>query len=456
MRSAIRLLVASGVALGGIAILVAVAIRTGRDVEIAALSLVLIGFLVSLRWPLVPLFALAVLIPFEEAVVIGGLGTLSRYAMIMFIVVYGIPRLGRLTIRAMPVAGWGYVAWAIFSVTWAIDSSIARGHLEAFLLGFVVAVLVASVIVEQPTIVRPILWAYSLSAAATALLAIVAFVLTGGPGGDRVAGLADQNPAYFAAILLPALVFAFHELLFLRWVLPSAMVIFLCALGIVISGTRGAWVSVLVVFVFFILPRLEPMRRVAAIGIVLAILIVGLQVPGVATLVDQRTDTALASGGSGRTDIWSIGLRIFGSAPWTGVGFANFSIANTPELARDTPVSIQSADAIANLGPHNVVFGTLGELGVIGIVLLTMFLAPLIVRTGWGEDAAAVQAALASLVVIALFLDVLARKELWLLIGLACGLSYLRGRREPAGGTGPAAQPALGPPPRWLTPRSSV
>ena len=105
-----------------------------------------------------------------------------------------------------------------------------------------------------------------------------------------------------------------------------------------------------------------------------------------------------------------------------GVGFADFPIANTPELARNTSVT-QAATGIANAGPHNIVIGTLAELGLVGLLLFAFFVAPLVVRRGWGSDAAVIQASLASLVIVAMFIDMSTRKELWLFIGLACGLS---------------------------------
>ena len=77
-------------------------------------------------------------------------------------------------------------------------------------------------------------------------------------------------------------------------------------------------------------------------------------------------------------------------------------------------------------GSHNLVVGTLAELGVIGLVLLATFLLPLVLRPGWGPEAATVQAALAALLTSALFLDILSnRKQVWLIIGFAAGLRYL-------------------------------
>ena len=414
-------------ALGTISTIVAVASRTDRQVEVLAIVAALLAFMVSLRWPMLPLFALVFLIPLEEAVVIQGVGTLSRYAAIMFIVAYGIPRIGRLTIRAMPVAGWGYVAWALFSATWALDASVAWIEVPVLVLLFAVAVMVATVTVDRPTIVRPLLWTYSLAAAATALVGVVLSVLSGGPTGpeDRIAAIQDQNPAYYAAILLPALIFVLSELLNGRHVVLSGSIALLCTIAIVVSGTRGAWLSAVVVFILFLLPRLTQTRRIAAILVAAMLVLATLQVPGVATLVGERADLALSSGGSGRTDIWSVGLRIFESSPVQGVGLSNFPVAFTPDLVRATPVEITNPATLVNRAPHNIVIGTLGELGLIGLALLAMFLVPISLRRGWGPDATAVQAGLASLLILALFLDVLNRKEVWLFVGFACGLSYL-------------------------------
>ena len=72
---------------------------------------------------------------------------------------------------------------------------------------------------------------------------------------------------------------------------------------------------------------------------------------------------------------------------------------------------------------------TIVELGPIGLLLLAAFLGPLVLRRGWGPEALTVQAALASLLMQALFVDMFAnRKQVWLVIGLAAGLAYLARR----------------------------
>jgi hypothetical protein len=177
-----------------------------------------------------------------------------------------------------------------------------------------------------------------------------------------------------------------------------------------------------------------------------AALTLALQLPGVAAFVAARTDIALSSGGAGRTDIWSVGLLIYGSAPVTGVGLANFPVAFTPARMREADVTIASYRP-ANRPAHNIVIGTLGELGTIGLVILVLFVAPLLLRTGWGPDAAAVQAVLASLATMALFIDLYNRKQVWLILGIAGGLAYLARRTSTeatAGGQPGGARPGHG------------
>jgi exopolysaccharide production protein ExoQ len=418
------LAVAASVALG-----VSIAIRMGQLPLATGLTSAFVLCLLSLRWPLLPLFLLVALVPVEDAINVAGVGTLSKTVGILFAVVYGVPRLGRLTLRATPTAAWAYLAWAVLSLFWALDPNVAQAQLQTLVQLFAVAILVADVVVHDAALIRPLLWVYTLSAALTACIGVAGYGSGLTVDSGRVAALAGQDPAQFAALLLPALVFSLYELVQGRRLLTSSTVAMVCTIAIVLSGTRGAWVAAVVVVVVFIVPRLRPRRRVAAVMVVLSFLAVALQVPGAADLVGQRTALATATGGAGRTDIWTVGLTIFGSSPVTGVGYANFPVAYGPRLVATADVATSRGYGRA---PHSIVIGTIGELGLIGLACLVLFLAPLALRRGWGPDAAVVQAILASLMISALFLDVLGnRKQVWLAIGLAAGLAYL-GRRAGA------------------------
>ena len=409
---------------------VAFAARTDRLLLFAAASAFGLVLLVSVRWPLLPLYAFAALIPIEAVLVIENLGTLSKFAGLLFVVAYGGPRLGRLALGAMPPPAWAYVAWAILSLGWALDPAVAWDELSTLLQLFVIGLLIADVVIHRPAVVRPILWAYSIAAAITGLLGIESFVGSGGAFGGRAAGLQNQDPAQFAVVLLPALVFGLFEILNGRRLWLSIPVTLFTLGGVVVSGTRGAWLAVAVVVFLFVLPQLTMAKRAAAITVMVTMVLVTLQLPGVGEMVTQRADTALSSGGAGRSDIWSVASNIYAEAPVLGVGYANFPVAYTADIVRESDVGLYSVNNPQGRGSHSILIGTTIELGPIGMLLVLLFLGPLVLRRGWGPDAVVVQACLASLMTSALFLDILSnRKQVWLVIGLAAGLAYLARRR---------------------------
>ncbi len=372
----------------------------------------------SVRRPLLGLLTFAALIPIEGVLLIEGFGTLSRFAGILFAVTYGVPRLGRLAFTAMPAAGWAYLAWAAVSLGWAIDPNVASGQLFTLIQLFVVAALIADFVIRQPDIVRPLLWTYSLSAAVTALIGVQAYLVT----DARSAALEGQNPAQYAAVLLPALVFGVHEALNGNRKILGAAIALLAILGVIISGTRGAWLAVVLVVPLFIFPRVPLRSRIMAVGGAVAIGILLLQLPGVADFSTERLTTALSTGGAGRTDIWTVAATIYASHPILGVGWANFPVAYTGDVVRASGIGFYTYSGAAS---HNIVVGTAVELGLVGLILLGLFLVPLLLQRGRGADASVVQASLAALLVLALFLDMIANhKELWLMIGLAAGLAY--------------------------------
>ncbi len=382
---------------------------------------------VSLRWPILGLAAFAALIPIEGVLLIDGIGTVSRFAGILFAVTYGVPRMGRLALGAMPTAGWAFLAWALVSIGWSIDPGIAANQLITLVQLFVIALLIADFVVHRPEIVRPILWVYSIAAAVTAIIGIGSYLTT----DARTAALEGQNPAQFAATLLPALVFGAYELFNRDRRILGGAIAFVTTLGILISGTRGAWLAVAIVMPIFVLPNLPPRRRVAAIVATVVLGVLALQVPGIAALSVERIGSALSTGGAGRTDIWSVAATIYGAHPVLGVGYANFPVAYTADVVRASGVGFYTLSGAA---PHNLVVGMIVELGPLGLLLVGLFLGPLVLRRGWEPDASTVQAALASLLLLSLFLDVLGNhKELWLVVGLAAGLAY-RSRTSVADG----------------------
>ena len=195
--------------------------------------------------------------------------------------------------------------------------------------------------------------------------------------------------------------------------------------AVIVSGTRGAWIAV-VAALLILFTGLSPRRRILMAGVAIALAVAVSQVPGVVELIGERTGNALATGGAGRTDIWSVAATIYRSSPALGVGYANFPVAFTPEMVRASDVATWAQDV---RGAHNLLIQTIVELGPIGILLLCAFLGPLLLRRGWGDEALTIQAALVALVTQAMFVDMFSnRKPIWLMIGFAVALAYLQRR----------------------------
>ncbi len=407
------------------------ATRTGYLSTVTAAALAGAVTLVAIRRPLLGLLVFAASIPIESVLVIDGLGTLGRFAGILFAVTYGVPRLGSLKIWAMPPAGWAYMLLASLSLFWAADPGVTWQALPTLLQLFVIAVLVADYVVRDPSIVRPVMWAYSASAALTALIGVRSY-LDAGFAGDRASALSGQDPAQFAAVLLPAFVFGLHQVIAGERRALSGLVTLITAAGIAVSGTRGAWVAVGVVMLLFVIPRLPSRQRIAVLAALAVVAVVVYQIPGIADLIAERSGNAVSTGGAGRADIWLAGLTLLRLSPVIGVGFANFPVVYTLDAVRASGATNMTA-YLAGRAPHDIFLSTGVELGVLGVVVLGLFIVPLVLRRGWGVDAMSIQAGLAALMVAGVFLDVLSnRKQVWLVIGIAAGLTYLaqRERRE--------------------------
>ncbi len=412
-------------ALAGTAAVVAVATFTDQLVLAAMLATVGVLAAVSVRWPLFPLFLFAAVIPLDEIARIGPLGSPGRIVAIAFVLVYAVPRLQSIRLDPMPLATWGYLGWAALSAGWALDPGRTVAEFGTLLQMVALAVLVADAVIEHPAIVRPLLWVYSAAAAATALFGVIASLASGGSVMGRASAFSGQDPAQFAAILLPAFAVALYEILRGPMRLPGTALAVASAAGIVLSGARGAWVAAVVVAAGLILATFR-LRKASTVAVTLAGIgaaaLALLSVPGLPAFVASRIDLALVTGGAGRTSIWTVGASIFGASPLIGVGFDNFPIAFTSERIRLAGVPDLT---LVGSGPHDIIVGTAAELGLVGLVLLALLIAPLFARAPGRRELVVVQAALVSLLVDALFLDIFSnRKQVWLLVGIAAGLLW--------------------------------
>jgi O-antigen ligase len=167
-----------------------------------------------------------------------------------------------------------------------------------------------------------------------------------------------------------------------------------------------------------------------AISVVLAALAVGYFAFFAPASATERVTEV--HGGTGRTDIWTVGWRMVQGAPLQGVGAGNFPIVSIHYLLE--PGALLRDDFIVSDKPkvaHNTYLEVLAELGIIG---LTLFLIVICFAIGCAVRAAryaatvgdrdmdilarALVVALAALLAAYFFISREYSKQLWLLLAL--------------------------------------
>jgi exopolysaccharide production protein ExoQ len=381
------------------------------------------------------LYLYCVAIPFNFALPPGPAGTVARIAGLVFFFGYLVRRPDALRPGIIPLVGWAFMGWALASCLWAIDGDAAFNAWVSLVQLFVISILIASIVAADTRVVRNALWAYALAATFTAGIGCVSYLQSPAAFLGRAAAFPDQDPALFASLVLPATIILMGEVQ-ARSTRPALRVLALaalavCAVALAISGTRSAWLGLVVaVGVWLVLQRgLRQVLAVTAVAASIGVLVVAL--PETQAFLLGRASTSLVTGGSGRTDIWSVGMSILASAPLSGVGLGNFPTAFTPYAISQATASAATGALYAGRAPHNVLLGTSVETGLVGGLLLVGFMAAALADSR-GERGNVIRAALVSLFVQAMFLDILLQKQLWLFIALAFGLGAAWSMREAA------------------------
>jgi O-antigen ligase len=409
----------------------AVAVRTGTLEPLILLVMAGIVTAVAIRRPILLFYVYCAAIPFNFALPPGPAGTVARIAGLAFFVGYLFRRPNALRPGTVPIAGWAFVAWTLASCLWAGNTQAAFDAWLSLVQLFAISVLIASVVAADPEVVRPALWAYALSAAATAAIGSISYLQSPTIYLDRAVAFSGQDPALFACILLPAIVFMMWEVQSRAAGLPVRLVAFaallVCVAGLVLSGTRSGWIGIIASAVAWLLLQRERRQLLSLAAVGIGVVIMAASVPGMADFLLGRVGSSAVTGGAGRTDIWAVGLYMLASNPLTGVGFGNFPLAYTPYVVDQASAGFVPIYALsAGRGAHNVLLGTFVETGVVGAVLLVVLCASALWQTSDARIMNVVRATLVGLFVQSLFLDILGQKQVWLFIAIAFGLGAAR------------------------------
>jgi O-antigen ligase len=336
-----------------------------------------------------------------------------------------------------------FLAWTTLSLTWAGSigdgvQSVMRYILSAFLF-----LIVFTAIRKR----RHVEWLLGAFVVAALLSAAYGFVTPPDPSlgeSDRLAGtLGDSNA--LAAVLVAGVVLALalaYELKRKPLIRLSLVAIAgLCLLCNFLTLSRGGLIALGVAMIAAILFG----GRWRAAATAMSVLVAGSAFVFFAFLAtpDQTARVTSFGGGSGRTDLWTVGWRMVVAHPLNGIGAGNFQPESIHYLI--APGALYRTDLILNTQhvAHNTYLQVLSELGVVALVpfvaILGFSLWSLLAAAnrfrarneeGMEMIARATLVGLTGILAADFFVSGQFSKQLWLLLGLGPALLAMSGRRS--------------------------
>jgi len=326
-------------------------------------------------------------IPWENAVVIDGFGTISR---VVAIPAFGMALLAILecgTLRMLvpqQIVMLAFLIWGGFTYFWTFSPSATVTSIYTFVQLFMLVWLIWEFAQSRKQQLL-LLQAYALGSIVSSGVTLLGFFNSPGLHSGRYSGL-GFNPGDLAFILALALPISLYLAVqerrkILVWVDGAAAVLALSA--IVLTASR---VSILACIpTLFMLPFLFPKLRLSRN--LLALVFIALAGCGSWLFMPESSwsrlstiGTAIASGTlTERTTISQIGWQVFRQAPFHGVGVGAYA------SAVEHAVGLASAAGVADMGsqadplvPHNTFFSILVEQGITGCGLFVALLIALV------------------------------------------------------------------------------
>jgi O-antigen ligase len=375
---------------------------------------------IVLRWPVVVGFGTyAFLVPFDSVAAIADLGgaTLTKLigALAVGVLLATILIQRRLVQPPFAAACLGlFLLWVVLSFVWAINLDMARSRLPTTLsLAALYFVAVSYRVSQRELQVVCLLIAIGgvLASAGGIIMSSLANTQDTVRGTLAVGGERANPNGVAQGLLLPLAIAVGIFLRSRRAIAAAASItgIVAIAAGIFLTVSRGALLA-LAIMTCILLYRFRARWQILLVVCILAALL-----PLMPDIFFERINMLISgedTTGSGRTDIWNIGLRGLEQFGLFGAGLSNFPAVY--ELYAPTPPG-----ALAR-GSHNTYLMVSIELGVIGLALFLMVVIAHLRMANWQRGLtssralpASIEAACVACLVIGLFGDVLWTKAFW-------------------------------------------
>ncbi len=327
---------------------------------------------------------LVVIVLFKLAISDGGRDpqSLTLAQVVIFVLLAIILWTGGVLRTAVTLPLVAIVATAVFTSFWSVRSEASLREILLWAMYLGITVIIASRLHGVSAATR-FLDALVAIAGWLCLIALFMFWGAGNPSMRWYSTFYWPNPfAGFLLLTLPVELVRLAHAGSRRDLLAHGFLSVLLATSLVLTYSRGAWLSLLIVLPAMGVLLRPASRRDAAVRLVaVAVLITGAvglltrgavlspagqTVSGRAASVADATDVSV----QGRLNFWKAGVSIFRDHPWVGTGPGTFGAVHA-RYQRD--VRFYARD------PHSLYVQTFAEMGAIGGVALVAFLGML----GW-------------------------------------------------------------------------
>jgi O-antigen ligase len=264
-----------------------------------------------------------------------------------------------------------FIGWNTISVAWSENHSEALESVIRYSLNAVLLPIAFTAIRDRRDMVR-VLAAVVVGAGVAATSAIAAPPAEETMFSGRATGtVGDPNELAAGLVVGLAIATAFavnrHIAAPLRGL--SAFAGALCLAGILVSLSRGGLLGLAGALAVGVVMGGRWRLRVLAVCGVLAALAVGYFAFVASLPAKERVLNVTSGGGSGRLDLWTVGLRMIEAHPVRGVGSGQFATSSVHYLLR--PGVIERGDLILSTPKvaHNTYLNVVAELGIVGGLL---------------------------------------------------------------------------------------
>jgi O-antigen ligase len=263
-----------------------------------------------------------------------------------------------------------FLGWNIISIAWSENHSEALTSVMRYSLNALLLPIAFTAIRNRRDVVR-ILAAIVVGGGVAAVSAIVHPPAIESTISARATGtVGDPNELAAALVVALAIASAFtvnrHFSPRLRAL--AAFSATLCLAGILLSLSRGGLIGLGGALVVAVAVGGRWRARVFGVCVALALSAVT-YFAFFASLPAKERVLNISGGGSGRLDLWTVGLRMVSAHPLRGIGTGQFAISSVHYLLQ--PGALERGDLIISTPKvaHNTYLNIVAELGLVGGVL---------------------------------------------------------------------------------------